>query len=50
MMIKGYTAQIGDIIVLCIAVGGESSVRTVEPDVEMLNTVFTEQVAKVRDA
>ncbi|CDO29290.1 hypothetical protein [Mycolicibacterium porcinum] len=50
MMLKGYTAQVGDIIVLCIAVGGESSVRTVEPDVEMLNTVFTAQVAKVRDA
>lgn len=49
MKIKGYSAQVGDIIVMCIAVGGESSVRTVEPDIEMLNTVFTEQVSKVRN-
>ncbi|CRZ17424.1 DUF5642 family protein [Mycolicibacterium neworleansense] len=49
MLIKGYTAQVGDIIVMCIAVGGESSARSVVPDIEMLNTVFTEQVTKVRN-
>lgn len=49
MMIKGYTAQVDDIVVMCIAVGGESSSRSVVPDVEMLNAVFTEQVTKVRN-
>ncbi|MFV8048519.1 hypothetical protein [Mycobacterium sp. 48b] len=49
MMIKGYTAQVGDIIVMCVAIGGVSSVRSVVPDVDMLNTVFTEQVTKARN-
>jgi hypothetical protein len=53
MTVKGYTARVGELIVMGITMGGEGSSpngRDIEPDIDMLNTVFTDQVAKARTA
>jgi hypothetical protein len=53
MTVKGYTARVGDLIVMGITMGGEGASpngRDVEPDIDMLNTVFTDQVAKAKAA
>jgi hypothetical protein len=51
--VTGYTAQVGDVIVMCIAMGGEAASpngRDVVRNIPMLDTVFAKQVDKVKNA
>ncbi|BBX34867.1 hypothetical protein MMAG44476_34846 [Mycolicibacterium mageritense DSM 44476 = CIP 104973] len=47
---SGYTAEVGELVVMCIATGGDATGaggKSIAPDVDMLNEVFAKQVAKV---
>jgi hypothetical protein len=50
--VAGYTGQVGDVLVMAVAMGGDAGVpgRRVVVNEEMLNDVFVTQVAKIKAA